>query len=66
VSPQSAGEAMRITSVTPAQANAVAHAPSSYDPLKSDWSQPEVAMRGKNEGGHRGLTAGEVAGRMRA
>ena len=27
----------------PAQANAVAHAPSHYDPLKIEWSQPEIA-----------------------
>jgi hypothetical protein len=27
----------------PAQANAVTHAPSHYDPLKTEWSQPEVA-----------------------
>ena len=43
----------------PAQANAVAHAPSHYDPLKTEWSQPEVAA-GWIEGGHQ-RTAAEDA-----
>ena len=42
----------------PAQANAVAHAPSHYDPLKTGWSQPEVAT-GSREGGHQRTAAGE-------
>ena len=48
----------------PAQANAVAHAPSHYDPLKTGWSQPEVAT-GWNEGGHRRDTAGDAKGNSR-
>ena len=41
----------------PAQANAVAHAPSHYDPLKIERSQPEVAA-GWIEGGHQRTAAG--------
>jgi len=41
----------------PAQANAVAYAPSHYDPLKTGWSQPEVAT-GWREGGHQRTAAG--------
>ena len=43
----------------PAQANAVAHAPSHYDPLKTGWSQPEVAT-GWVEGGHQRTAAGDA------
>src|SRR5215471_18156298 len=43
----------------PAQANAVAHAPSHYDPLKTEWSQPEVAgMKAATEGTPLGMRRG--------
>ena len=41
----------------PAQATAVSHAPSRYDPLETRWSQPEVAT-GWIEGGHQRTAAG--------